>query len=273
MPNFEVLMPLLNVHFRSEVLQLSVAVNVILPPPPPGTRGFERKLPVLWLLHGLSDDHTAWLRRTSIERYVEGRELAVVMPAVDRSFYADMVRGNRYWTYISTELPILMRAWFPLSARREDNFAAGLSMGGYGAFKLALTHPSRFAAAASLSGALQRYSGNFPPGTPVEWQRELENMFGDLTQFAGSPNDIYHLAAKVARSSGPRPRLYAACGTEDFLYADNLRFKAHAAQIGLPLTYEEAPGEHEWGFWDRYIQRVLDWLPLQQDETLQPREV
>jgi S-formylglutathione hydrolase FrmB len=146
-------------------------------------------------------------------------------------------------------------------------------MGGYGAFKLALSHPTRFAAAASLSGALQRYSGNPPADAPQEWLAELENMFGPLAKFAGSPNDIYHLAAKVARSRGPRPRLYAACGTEDFLYQDNLRFRAHAEQIGLPLTYEEAPGGHEWGLWDRYIQRVLAWLPLQQGEALQPREV
>lgn len=266
-------MSLITVNFRSEVLQLNVAVNVILPQPPVGTRGFERKLPVLWLLHGLSDDHTIWVRRTSIERYVEGRGLAVVMPGVDRSFYADMVRGNRYWTYVSEELPILMRAYFPLSARREDNFAAGLSMGGYGAFKLALSHPSRFAAAASLSGALQRFSGNPPADAPKQWLAELENMFGDLGKFTGSSNDVYHLAEKVARNSGPRPKLYAVCGTEDFLYQDNLRFKAHAAQIGLPLTYEEAPGEHEWGFWDRYIQRVLDWLPLQQGGGLQISEV
>jgi S-formylglutathione hydrolase FrmB len=88
-----------------------------------------------------------------------------------------------------------------------------------------------------------------------------------------SPNDIYHLAEQVTRSAGVRPQLYAVCGTEDFLYADNLRFKAHAAAIGLPLTYEEAPGDHEWGFWDRYIQRVLDWLPLRRNSALAPREV
>ncbi len=255
-------MSLITVHFRSETLQLNVAVNVILPQPPLDSPGFARKLPVLWLLHGLSDDHTIWLRRTSIERYVEGYNLAVVMPAVDRSFYADMVRGNRYWSYVSSELPALMRAYFPLSDRREDNFAAGLSMGGYGAFKLALTYPDHYAAAASLSGALQRFSGNPPTDAPKEWLAELENMFGDLAQFAGSPNDIYGLAAKVARSSEPVPQLFAACGTEDFLYQDNLRFKAHAEQLGLPLTYEEGPGDHEWGLWDKYIQHVLAWLPL-----------
>lgn len=256
-------MPLFTVQFRSEVLQLCVSAHVILPQPPVDQQAFERKLPVLWLLHGMSDDHTIWLRRTSIERYVEGRNLAVVMPAVDRSYYTDMAHGNRYWTYISEELPALMRAWFPLSPRREDNFVAGLSMGGYGAFKLALTHPARFAAAASLSGALLRFSGNPPADAPAAWLAELHNIFGDLKEFAGSPNDVYALATKVARQRMVRPAFYACCGTEDFLIEDNRRFRAHAEQVGLPLTYEEAPGDHEWGFWDRYIQRVLDWLPLE----------
>lgn len=266
-------MPLLHTHFRSEALQLSVSVDVILPQPPLSAGGFGDgfggeaggKLPVLWLLHGLSDDHTTWQRRTSIERYVENRRLAVIMPAVDRSFYTDMVHGNKYWTYVSEELPLIMRAWFPLSSARADNFVAGLSMGGYGALKLALSHPDRFAAAASLSGALQRYDGASagPRGEADPAHLALlTDIFGDLRRFQGGPNDLYSLAEQVARSAGPKPALYACCGTEDFLYQDNLRFKAHAAAIGLPLTYEEAPGEHEWGFWDRYIQRVLEWLPL-----------
>ena len=256
-------MALFTAQFRSEVLQMNVSANVIVPQPAVGQSAFERKLPVLWLLHGLSDDHTIWLRRTSIERYVEERNLAVVMPAVDRSFYTDMVRGNRYWTYVSEELPTLMRAWFPLSPRREDNFVAGLSMGGYGAFKLALSHPARYAAAASLSGALRRYEEDLTaPEQDPAWMAMLDNIFGDLHHFAGSVNDVYALASKVARQRMVQPALYACCGTEDFLIEDNRRFKAHAEQIALPLTYEEGPGEHEWGFWDRYIQRVLDWLPL-----------
>ena len=259
-------MPLFTAQFRSEVLQLCVSAQVILPQPPVGQPAFERKLPVLWLLHGMSDDHTIWLRRTSIERYVEGRNLAVVMPAVDRSYYTDMAHGNRYWTYISEELPGLMRAWFPLSPRREDNFVAGLSMGGYGAFKLALTHPARFAAAASLSGALVRFSGSPPADAPADRLAELTNIFGDLKEFAGGPNDVYALAAKVARQRMVQPALYACCGTEDFLIEDNRRFRAHAEQVHLPLIYEEAPGEHEWGFWDHSIQRVLDWLPLKVSE-------
>ena len=255
-------MALLHCNFFSDALGLCVAMDVLLPQPPPGARQADRKYPVLWLLHGHSDDHTIWQRRTSIERYVEGRNLAVVMPAVDKSFYTDMAHGNRYWTFISQELPTLARHWFPLSAKREDNFVAGLSMGGYGAFKLALTYPARYAAAASLSGALRNF-GEEPAQNPdPAWIAHMTNIFGDLDKFPGSANDVYALAARVAKGSGPKPRLYQCCGTEDFLYADNLRFKAHAESLGLPLTYAEGPGEHEWGYWDVMIQEVLAWLQI-----------
>ena len=80
--------------------------------------------------------------------------LIVIMPGAERSFYADMEHGYKYWTYISEELPSIMKSFFPISDKREDTFVAGLSMGGYGAMKLAFNHPERYAAAASLSSAV-----------------------------------------------------------------------------------------------------------------------
>ena len=109
---------------------------------------------MLYLLHGLSDDHTAWLRYTSVERYAAAAGLAVVMPAVNRSFYANEASGGRYWDYVAEELPQIVGNFFRVSQDPADTYVAGLSMGGYGAMKLALTHPDRFAAAATLSGAL-----------------------------------------------------------------------------------------------------------------------
>ncbi|HNS01376.1 MAG TPA: alpha/beta hydrolase family protein [Anaerolineae bacterium] len=250
-------MALIQCDFFSETLQLGASMNVILPQPA------RARYPVLYLLHGLSDDHSTWLRRTSIERYADALGLAVVMPAAHRSFYTDMARGYRYWTFISQELPALARGFFPISHRREETFVAGLSMGGYGAFKLALSFPERFAAAASLSGALDQ-AGAMQQDEPA-WRAEMENIYGDLDQVVGSANDTMHLAAQVARSSGPKPRLYQCCGTEDFLYGHNLRFRAHALALGLDLTYEEGPGGHDWGYWDRMIQRVLAWLPMEDE--------
>jgi len=256
-------MALIHCDFKSKVLDLSTSMVVILPQLEPSQSGRRRKYPTLYLLHGLSDDHTAWQRWTSIERYVESLGLAVVMPAVHRSFYTDMARGYRYWTFVSEELPALARSFFPLSDARRDNFVAGLSMGGYGAFKLALSHPDRYAAAASLSGALDivRVASGGDEDDDDDWRDEMQGVFGDLDEVAGSDNDLFHLARWVARSR-VRPRLYQCCGTEDSLYADNVRFKKLAESVGLDLTYEEGPGEHEWGYWDRQIQNVLAWLPL-----------
>lgn len=256
-------MAFIQCDFFSEVLGLSTSMNVILPQPASGQIGMEGskasdKYPVLYLLHGLSDDHTIWARRTSVERYVASLGLAVVMPAVHKSFYTDMAKGDRYWTFVSEELPQIVRSFFPISAAREDNFVAGLSMGGYGAFKLALRCPDKFIAGASLSGALNiaDLAKNRNP------QRAWEYVFGDLDKIKGSDNDLLYLAEKVAKSNGPKPMLYQCCGTEDFLYEDNIVFRDWANELGLDLTYEEEPGTHEWGYWDKKIQRVLEWLPL-----------
>jgi len=251
-------MAFIQCDFFSEVLGLSVSMNVILPQ----STSSHKKHPTLYLLHGLSDDHTIWMRRTSIERYVAPLGLAVVMPAVHRSFYTDMLNGYNYWTFISQELPAIARSFFPLSDAREDNFVAGLSMGGYGAFKLALRCPEKFAAAASLSGALDVVEIVNRISKENRDNREFYNVFGKPDELAGSENDLFYLAERLAKSDKPKPLLFQCCGTEDFLYQDNLKFRDWAKELGLDLTYEEEPGTHEWGYWDKKIQRVLEWLPL-----------
>ncbi len=259
-------MALLSCDFFSDVLGLSTSMLVILPQ---GTnrqigmtgRAENTRFPVLYLLHGLSDDHTIWLRRTSIERYVAPLGLAVVMPRVARSYYTDMAHGLAYWTFISEELPRIAAGFFPLSQRREDTFAAGLSMGGYGAFKLALNHPGRFAAAASLSGALDPLAVTRRLDDPAR-NREFGDIFGDLGTLAGTGGDLYQAATTLAASGRPRPLLYQCCGTEDFLIEDNRRYRDHLREINYDVTYEESPGTHEWGYWDSRIRDVLAWLPL-----------
>ncbi|MCL6443973.1 MAG: esterase family protein [Alicyclobacillus sp.] len=253
-------MALIQCHFFSEVLGLSTSMTVILPQQTGRQIGMSNvanraKHPTLWLLHGMSDDDTIWLRRTSIERYVAPLGLAVVMPQVHRSNYADMAHGYRYWTFLTEELPNLARSFFPLSDAREDNFVAGLSMGGYGAFKWALQKPDQFAAAASLSGSLNK-------ARPApQLSHDFRLAFGD-EPVAGTPNDLFWLLEQVEKREGPKPKLYQCCGTEDFLYEDNLLFRSACERTQLDYTYDEGPGQHEWGYWDAKIQDVLAWLPL-----------
>ena len=151
-------MALLHVHYFSDALGVQTSVEVILPEMKQGIgveASGECELPkVLYLLHGYSDDHTIWQRRTSVERYAAAHNLAVIMPGVNHSFYCNEFHGERYWDFVSQELPAVMHRFFRLSDKPEDTFVAGLSMGGYGAMKLALNFPERFGAAASFSGAV-----------------------------------------------------------------------------------------------------------------------
>lgn len=133
-------------------------------------------------------------------------------------------------------------------------------MGGYGAFKLALRHPERFAAAASLSGALDIIDRIRIDESTNE--RGLKHIFGDCRSAAGSMNDLFYLADRLAKQDGDRPALYQWCGTEDFLLEDNRRFAKRLKEIGLACTYIEKPGDHNWGSWDQQIQAVLKWLSM-----------
>lgn len=263
-------MALIQCDFFSEVLGISTSMTVILPQQTNsqiGMSGLGRdgRHPTLYLLHGLSDDHTIWLRRTSIERYVASAGIAVVMPNVHKSFYTNMAYGDQYWTFLTEELPAVARSFFPLSAEREDNFVAGLSMGGYGAFKWALSYPEQFAAAASLSGALDIKRLSQQADSDEGLSRLFKHIYGE-EEIAGTPNDLLWLLKQQAEKSGPKPLLYQCCGTEDFLYADNVTFRDACRQTELELTYEEGPGNHEWQYWDTHIQSILRWLPIRGEQ-------
>ena len=253
----------LRVDFFSDALSLSTSMTVLLPQRTTTQIGMtgrttEGPPPVLYLLHGLSDDDTIWLRRTSIERYVAPLGLAVVMPQVHRSFYADQHYGGRYWTFLSEELPELVGSWFAVSQRREDTFVAGLSMGGYGALRWALRQPERFAAAASLSGAVN-VTGLRTQRVRPEDPRMFDRIFGD-GDVAGGPQDLFWLLDHADPAA--LPPLYACCGTEDPLIDDNRELEHRARAAGVDLTTDFGPGEHDWAYWDATIQDVLAWLPL-----------
>ncbi|MDR1692013.1 MAG: esterase family protein [Oscillospiraceae bacterium] len=256
-------MSLLKLNFFSEALGRAVYVNVLLPQATTGKgrgwKAFETKppFPVLYLLHGLSDDQDGWLRQTSIERYAEKRNLAVVLPTTDRGFYTDTAYGTNYFTYISEELPSVLKQYLPLSERREDTYAAGLSMGGYGALKLALRLPQRFSFAASLSGAANiaaRINNGHITG---DFLKEMQSIFGETIK---PEDDVFSLL----ETASPKPKLFVCCGTDDALYESNDAFRTRAGELGYDITWRSDEGDaHEWGYWDRMIQVALNLLPEQ----------
>ncbi len=254
-------MALIHMNVFSNALAQAVSLDVLLPDcaqyPTPSE---PKKYPVLYLLHGLSDDHTIWQRRTRIESYVTGKELIVVMPSTHRAFYTNTVSGQKYFDYVARELPAICKAYFPVAEGRENTFVAGLSMGGYGSYKLALTYPEQYAAAASLSGAIN-LEGMYKRRSVLGESDEFEYVFGKSRGIKGSENDIFALAEKVVAAGGVKPKLYMACGTEDGLLCDSRLFKRRYGK-SFDFTYEEGPGNHNWDFWDKYIQKVLAWLPI-----------
>jgi len=253
---------LLSCQFRSPVLRRNTHINVILPTPVEEDAPIGENFKVLYLLHGLHGDSNSWLQMTSIVRYAQEANIAVVMPGVGNSFYQDMACGERFFTYMTQELPKFIQGLFPVSKKREDTYLAGLSMGGYGAYFLGLRCPEQYSAIASLSGALDigfRVTGTAAvQGGPPPFY--AESCFGDLRKIAGSDRDIFTLFEQ-AREKGLLPRMYQSCGTEDFLYSMNVLSHKTLTKMGASITYYEIPGmAHEWALWDEEIRRVLKWL-------------
>jgi putative tributyrin esterase len=183
-----------------------------------------------------------------------------VMPQVHRSYYSDEAHGGDYWTFLTDELPTLLDQVFKLSTDPSERFVAGLSMGGYGAMKWALREPGAFAAAASLSGALglaQRTIAG--PGT---LDARLWDAIFDSQPIVDTDDDVVALLQRRAAEGADLPELYVCCGTEDALYAENVRFVDAAEAAGVALTTSFGPGIHEWAYWDERIRDVVDWLPL-----------
>lgn len=258
-------MALIHCDFYSEILGTGTAFDAIVPMLPStdenASKFNEKPLPALFLLHGLHSDYTAWTRYTSIERYAEEKRIAVVMPDAGRSFYTNMHQGYRYFDFFADELPRIANRLLPISKRREDRFIAGLSMGGYGAFKIALSRPEQYKAAASLSGALSLASIEQPDSLLPEWPI----IFGPNGAVNHPESDLFLLAKRFAQSKDYSLDLFQCCGTEDFLYKANRDFLDEASKLGIDIHYEEETGEHEWGYWDVKIQSVLNWLPIKQN--------
>jgi S-formylglutathione hydrolase FrmB len=232
-------------NFHSPALAKACSMNVLMPESRVGSPPF----PVFYLLHGLSDDHTIWMRRTSIERHVAGLPLIVVMPDGGRGFYSDAHEGFAYERHVIEDVIGFVDRTFQTVPERGGRVIGGLSMGGYGAIKLALKHPHLFCSAVSHSGALA-----IARRSPREELRpELARIFGPSP--AGGPDDPFALAEKIDRAQLPALRI--DCGLDDGLLEGNRDFHRHLEALKIPHEYEEFPGAHTWDYWDAHVQEAI----------------
>lgn len=266
-------MAFIQADFMSKSLMRNVMFSAILPGDQftfsgkSGKKVREKKpLQTLYLLHGLLGGRLDWVTYTRIRALAQERNLAVIMPSGENSFYVDNpTSGSFFGEFIGRELVSYTRDIFPLSDKREDTFIAGLSMGGYGALRNGLKYSDTFGYAAGLSSALIIEDAvKTTEDAPVIIHRRsyVQSIFGDLDRLIGSDMDIKALVRNLLATNQSIPKLYIACGTSDTLISQNRDFRDFLLENNVEATYEEGPGDHTWDFWDSYIEKVLNWLPV-----------
>ena len=250
-------MAIMRIDYRSEVLDKEAKINVIYPDASRVTNPEDQDIPVLYLLHGMGGSQDSWLNRTNIERLVRKTNLIIVMVNTDNAFYTNTQYGVRYYDAIVDELPAVLHRFFPaMTTKREKTFIAGLSMGGYGAFKIALSS-NRFSYAASFSGAL--YIEGLAQTPELEANREFwEGIFGDLSHPQSNPHSLLNLA----NQSDKETYFYAWCGQQDYLYQGHQYAVEQLQKKGLDLVAADGPGKHEWYYWEKQLEIFLSMLPI-----------
>ena len=244
-------MALAQLSYFSPSLKTTTALTAILPDAALGP------IPVFKLRHALGDDHTIWSRRTSIERYAAAYPMIIVMPGTARGWYTNAATppGLSYEDHIIKDVLPLIDRTFSTLPQREARVIGGLSMGGYGAIKLALKFPHLFCSATSHSGALLTplHKPETRPKDFAPQLAEFQSIFGPNWQ--GGPNDPLALAKTCP--SHLRPSLRLDCGLNDFLLEQNREFHAHLDSLHFPHEYHEFEGDHNWAYWDQHIQDAL----------------
>ncbi len=255
-------MGFLHFDYLSEVLGYHTNIYFILPA---CTHEGKEPRATLYLLHGGSGNGLDWVRYTALEQWADKYNIAVVLPEVDGScFYADMKYGYKYFTYITKEVVTVAENLFPVNKEADKRLVAGLSMGGYGAFKWAFNYPDFFYAAANLSGIsliIDLFNDPFS-NTPKNTDQKnslIELNWGSIGELADSISDSKYWIDRASAEKTKLPRLFAGIGTEDFSYEQGLRFISYCKEKDIDIHYEEMPGKHEWKVWDVMLGRFLEW--------------
>jgi len=256
-------MAIIQASIYSESLMRAVPITALIP-----VEYQSGKMPfkTLYLLHGLTGSNQDWLANTNVHRWARERGLAVIMPSCDNSYYVNgQIPKNDYGDFVGKELVDLTRALFPLSAKREDTFIAGMSMGGFGALRTAFANPDTFSCVAAYSAALHILKidevGN------IGAYQYADKLFGDYQKAKKSdmnPEVLIEQIAKRAKEDKDftLPKVYISCGTKDVYYSVNTPVRDKLKKLGFDVTWNEADYGHDWDFWDEEILNTLNWLPI-----------
>ena len=257
-------MAIFEAEFDAETLKRTVSFRAVLP-----FERFRPPYPTLYLLHGLSGNSGRWMYYTGIRFLAETKGVAVIMPSAENSFYLDIpVRDGclgDFGAYVGRELVEATREMFPLSARREETFLAGMSMGGYGAMRNGLKYHDTFGRVAVFAGAVHFYEYD------REWVRTQGNVRGELANFGDldetehtdrNPRYLIGQLEAMNRADGENrfPAFYMTCGTEDALLGANEALAGALKAAGADVVWRPVPGKHDFAFCDQNLSPVMEWL-------------
>ncbi len=264
-------MAVMDTSYYSDILEMQCSMRVVYPQKicdygVPIKDGAEPPFPVVYFLHGRSGGHNLMHRFWWLELYAQIYGCSIVMPDIHNSWYTDQAHGFPYLSFLADELPCIVSELFKISTAPENSYTVGYSMGGYGALKLGLTYPDRYAACANMSGSPDiAYSMLTNPLGRPGTHRILDASFGGAENLRGSKDDLYALADRIVAEKAPHPRFYITVGTEDTDFLEvNRRFKERFGEP-LGITYVERPGKHNWKFWNERLRDVFTWFNMHRD--------
>ncbi|MCL2764736.1 MAG: alpha/beta hydrolase-fold protein [Treponema sp.] len=233
--------------------------------PRPHNPYYDRNCKTVFVLHGYTGWGKGW---DKIFELAEKFNFALVFPSVENSFYLDMdATSGKYGTFAGSELIEYIRKTFGLCKTKEDTFISGLSMGGFGALRTGLAYPDTFGKIVALSSALivHEIAGMKPSDSDkngIGNYYYYRNYFGDLDKLIKSDNNPETLVEKLIQQKINIPKIYMACGDEDFLLETNRRFHRFLLERNVNIEYIESNGGHDMDFWNEYFAKGFEWLAL-----------
>lgn len=261
-------MAIMSVTYLSACLKRYVEFKVILPientsQPQISYKDKPELFKTVYLLHGFSGNSNDWLVNTRIRKIASDRNIAIIMPSGENSFYVDHEdRQLLYGSFIGDELVKVTRKMFPLSNKREDTWIAGLSMGGFGSVLVGSQFADTFGGIISLSGGFV-IDDILSPEPPAYLQTNsrayYESVFGNLSELKGSHKDPLAMAVKAHKQRN-FPLLYMACGVDDYIFKSCEAMKNDLTSQGVKVHWVADEGVHDWVFWDKYIEKSIDWM-------------
>jgi S-formylglutathione hydrolase FrmB len=232
--------------FQSAALGRQMHYRVILPT----VIASGQQLSVVYLLHGADGDFRDWSNNSGVAQYAEGG-LLFVMPQGDYSYYVNAAERakDRYEDYIVQDLVADVEAKFPAARGRANRAIVGVSMGGFGALKIALSHPDLFVFSGALSPSVDAPRRAFSVRR-IQQSVEFRYLFG-FTESARRRNDPFLIARDMAAPHAPY--LFLSCGESESLLPTNREFAALIERRRLPFEFHVAPGGHDWNQWDQRL--------------------